>query len=59
MADQTHLLPLVSVVVPVFNGERYLRASLDSILAQTYPRLELLVMDDASRSTGVSLRSEV
>jgi glycosyltransferase involved in cell wall biosynthesis len=48
MVDQTHLWPLVSVVVPVFNGERYLRQSLDSILAQTYPRLELLVMDDAS-----------
>src|SRR5262245_65003202 len=48
MADQTHLWPLVSVVVPVFNGERYLRESLDSILAQTYPRLEVLLMDDAS-----------
>jgi glycosyltransferase involved in cell wall biosynthesis len=41
-------LPLVSVVVPVFNGEKYLRECLDSILAQTYPRLEILVMDDAS-----------
>jgi GT2 family glycosyltransferase len=39
---------LVSIVIPVFNGERYLRESLDSILAQTYPRLEVLVMDDAS-----------
>jgi len=39
---------LVSVVVPVFNGERYLCESLDSILAQTYPHLEILVMDDAS-----------
>ena len=40
--------PLVSVVVPVFNGARYLRSSLDTILAQTYPRVEVLVMDDAS-----------
>lgn len=40
--------PLVSIVVPVFNGERYLRQSLASILAQTYPRCEVLVMDDAS-----------
>jgi glycosyltransferase involved in cell wall biosynthesis len=40
--------PLVSIVVPVFNGERFLRESLDSILAQTYPRVEVLVMDDAS-----------
>jgi glycosyltransferase involved in cell wall biosynthesis len=41
-------LPLVSIIVPVFNGERYLRESLDSILAQTYPHTEVLVMDDAS-----------
>lgn len=41
-------LPLVSIIVPVFNGERFLRESLDSILAQTYPRLEVIVMDDAS-----------
>ncbi|HEX9798943.1 MAG TPA: glycosyltransferase family A protein [Thermoanaerobaculia bacterium] len=32
--------PLVSVVLPVYDGERYLRESLDSILAQRYPRIE-------------------
>src|SRR5262245_38507674 len=40
--------PLVSIILPVFNGAAYLRESLDSILAQTYPRIEILVMDDAS-----------
>jgi glycosyltransferase involved in cell wall biosynthesis len=40
--------PLVSVIVPVFNGEEFLRESLDSILAQSYPRIEVIVMDDAS-----------
>jgi glycosyltransferase involved in cell wall biosynthesis len=48
MTDIPSALPLVSVIVPVFNGERYLRESLDSILQQTYPRTEILVMDDAS-----------
>src|SRR5689334_22259492 len=40
--------PRVSVVVPVWNGERFLRESLDSILLQTFPSLEVIVMDDAS-----------
>jgi glycosyltransferase involved in cell wall biosynthesis len=40
--------PLVSVIVPVYNGERHLRESLDSVLAQTHPHLEVLVLDDAS-----------
>lgn len=48
MTKRVSTLPLVSIIVPVFNGEQYLRESLDSIIAQTYPRTEVLVMDDAS-----------
>lgn len=40
--------PLVSIVVPVWNGEQHLRESLDSILGQTYPNLEVIAVDDAS-----------
>lgn len=47
--------PLVSVVVPVWNGERFLRESLDSILAQTHPAIEVLVMDDASTDTTAEI----
>jgi glycosyltransferase involved in cell wall biosynthesis len=39
---------MVSVVMPVYNGSRFLRESLDSILAQTYKRLEVIVVDDGS-----------
>ena len=41
-------LPLVSIVVPVYNGEAFLAENLDSITSQTYPNIEILVMDDAS-----------
>lgn len=40
--------PAVSVIVPVLDGEPFLAESLDSILEQTYPPAEVLVMDDAS-----------
>lgn len=41
-------LPLVSVVVPAYNVEDYVAECLESILTQTYPRVEVIVLDDAS-----------
>ena len=40
------------IAIPVFNGERYLRESWASALAQTRPADEVLVMDNASTGTG-------
>lgn len=39
---------LVSVVIPVYNGERYLGDAIESVLAQTYRPVQLLVVDDGS-----------
>ena len=40
--------PLVSVMVPVYNVERYLPRCVDSILAQDYDNLDILLVDDGS-----------
>ena len=39
---------MISVIVPVYKVEKYLRHCVDSILAQTYPDFELLLIDDGS-----------
>jgi glycosyltransferase involved in cell wall biosynthesis len=40
--------PSLSIGMPVFNGEKYIKAALDSILAQTYTDFELVIADNAS-----------
>jgi len=47
--------PLVSVVIPVLNGERHLAACLDSILGQTYEHFEVIVADQASTDRSVEI----
>lgn len=44
----SHSPPLVSILMAVYNGERYLRDAVDSILAQTFTDFEFVIVDDGS-----------
>lgn len=44
---------MISIIVPLYNAERYVHACVESILGQTYKDFELLLVDDGSKdSTG-------
>lgn len=43
--------PLVSVIIPAYNHEKYIKVAIESILKQTYKPLELLIIDDGSKDT--------
>lgn len=49
---------LVSIIVPVYNAEKFIRETMDCVVAQTYPRWELLLVEDCSRDGTVSVIEE-
>lgn len=52
------MIPKVSVIVPVYNAEKYLHRCIDSILAQTFTDFELLLIDDGSKDSSGTICDE-
>ncbi len=52
--------PLVSVVIPVYNGEKYIRDAIENLVSQGYPALEILIINDGSTddTDGVVKKAE-
>ena len=46
--------PLVSIVIPVYNGANYMREAIDSALTQSYDNTEVIVVNDGSRDSGAT-----
>jgi len=50
--------PLVSVCIPTYNGEKFISEALSSVFSQTYPNLEIVVSDDASKDRTLAIVEE-
>ena len=50
--------PLVSIIMPVYNAEKFLRGSISSVLNQTYPHYELVLVNDGSKDSSIDICNE-
>lgn len=56
--DKQFIEEKVSVITPIYNAEKYLRKTLDSILAQTYKDIEIVLVDDCSSDDSANIIRE-
>jgi glycosyltransferase involved in cell wall biosynthesis len=55
MSTETQNIPLLSVIMPVFNGARFLGEAIESILAQTFSDYEFIILDDGSTDSSLEI----
>jgi glycosyltransferase involved in cell wall biosynthesis len=58
MNENSIALPTISVILPVYNGEKYLTVAIDSVCQQSYVQWELLIIDDGSTDASADICDE-
>jgi len=52
-------MPLISVIIPVYNGEKTIQETIESVFSQTFPDLELVVINDGSQDKTLEVVSSI
>lgn len=51
-------MPFFSIIMPIYNSEKYLKGAIESVLAQTFPDFELILVDDGSTDASATMCDE-
>ena len=55
LAELNNMNPLISIIVPVYNSEKFLNKCIESLINQTYKKIELIFVNDGSTDNSLSI----
>ncbi len=57
--NDSKAFPLISIIIPIYNAEKYIGEAVQSVINSTYPELEVILVNDGSQDNSVSIAEEV